>query len=127
MTILIDSHALIWFLDGDAQLSANALAALNNNQYDKYVSKATLWEMAIKINLGKLKISKPLSDLPAFMAAQDFQLYSFSFNHILKVSALPLIHRDPFDRMLIAQALSDNLTVVTKDPNFSLYGVDVLW
>ena len=102
MNLLIDSHALIWFLNGDAQLSQRADSAIRNPQNNCYVSKASLWEIAIKINLGKLHLNRPFPDMPNFMATNNFQLLLTTFDHILSVSNMPLYHRDPFDRMLIA-------------------------
>jgi len=127
MKILIDTHAVIWFRNGDPQLSANALAALTNSQFEKRISIVALWEIAIKVRLGKLKLSRPLTDLPAFMATHNFQLFDLNFQHILRVSTIALFHRDPFDRMLISQALVENFIVVTKDPNFPAYGVTTIW
>ncbi len=127
MRYLIDSHALIWFLNGDNQLSANALAILSNSDLDKYVSIAALWEIGIKINLGRLHLSCPFTDLPAFLAAHDFRLLPTNFQHILSACFLPPHHADPFDRMMIGQALCENITVITRDPSFPPYGVATAW
>ncbi|MFZ4783765.1 MAG: type II toxin-antitoxin system VapC family toxin, partial [Armatimonadaceae bacterium] len=87
----------------------------------------TIWEMAIKINLGKLDIKKPLSDLPGFLAVNAFEWLPLTFEHSSAYLDLPLHHRDPFDRMLIAQATVEGLTIATRDPHFLDYGVSVLW
>ena len=127
MQLLLDSHALIWFLRGDFELSAPARQAMTDTGNHKIVSLASIWEIAIKVNLGKIHFDFPFSDFYDLLAKNNFALVSFNFGHVLKVSALQHFHRDPFDRMLIAQALTENLTVVTKDPNFPLYGVSTIW
>ncbi len=127
MALLLDTHTLIWYLGGDAQLSAAAKLQLENQLERRCVSAVSIWEMAIKINLGKLDIKRPLSDLPNFLTANAFEWIPLTFEHSLAYSGLPLLHRDPFDRMLIAQALVEGLTIVTRDPHFPDYGVEVLW
>jgi len=83
--------------------------------------------MAVKINLGKLNIKKPFSDLPALLKTNAFEWLPLSFEHIQEYINLPLHHRDPFDRMLIAQALTEGLGIVTRDPHFPDYGVPIVW
>lgn len=127
MALLLDTHTLIWYLEGDAQLSDTAKKRLSDQSERRCVSAVSIWEMAIKINLGRLEIKKPLSDLPNFLSANDFEWLPLSFDHSLAYLSLPLHHRDPFDRMLIAQASAEGLTIVTRDPHFTAYGVPVLW
>lgn len=127
MALLLDTHALIWYLEGDTQLSSTAKHQLDNQATRRLVSSVSIWEMAIKINLGKLNIKKPFSDLPNLLKTNAFEWLPLSFEHIQAYLNLPLHHRDPFDRMLIAQALTEGLDIVTRDPHFPDYGVSIVW
>ena len=127
MALLLDTHALIWYLEGDAQLSDTAKRQLDNQSERRCVSAVCIWEMAIKINVGKLEIKKPLAELPNFLSANAFEWLPLTFEHSLAYLNLPLHHRDPFDRMLIAQASVEGLTIVTRDPHFADYGMPLLW
>ena len=128
MRLLLDSHALLWFCEGSTLLSAAARAAIEDGQNERLVSHATAWEVAIKINLGKLKLTIPYEDFfPGALLANGFRELPPDFRHYRELLTLPLHHRDPFDRLLVAQAKAEGLTVVTSDPQFSTYGVAVLW
>ena len=127
MHLLLDTHALIWFLNGDKQLSSIARTAIEKNDGINYVSVASLWEIAIKISLNKLESKKPFAELESQLSKNGFQLLPVMFPHFIRVSELTFHHRDPFDRLIIAQALSDNLKVVTKDKLFSSYKVKCIW
>lgn len=127
MRLLLDSHALIWYLKGDTSLSDAARTAMEDDENHRYISAASFWEIAIKVSLGKIQLDYPFPALKKLAMDLGFQILPIEFEHTIQVAALPLHHRDPFDRMLVAQALTENLTVVTKDPNFMLYGVEVLW
>ena len=127
MALLPDTHTLIWYLEGDAQLSGTAKQRLDNQATRRFVSAVSIWEMAVKINLGKLNIKKPFSDLPDLLKTNAFEWLPLSFEHSQAYINLPLHHRDPFDRMLIAQASVEDLTIVTRDPHFPEYGVPILW
>ena len=92
------------------------------------MSHATAWELAIKISIGKLKLPVPFEDFfPAVVLANGFQVLATDFHHYRELLALPFHHRDPFDRLLIAQAKAEGLTVITSDSQFRAYGVPVLW
>jgi PIN domain nuclease of toxin-antitoxin system len=125
--ILLDTHSLIWFLEGDEKVSKVAVSAIENNPGPTYVSMATLWEIAIKINIGKLEIKTALDQLPDFLLVNGFELLPLTIEHCLFYQKLPLHHRDPFDRLLIAQAATGNLTILTKDTHFEAYSVPILW
>src|SRR5207248_4789309 len=108
MTLLLDAHALLWFLWDDPQLSANARALIMVPAHRKLVSVATCWEIAIKAGIGKLRLGEPACTfLAREIATNHFDLLSISFDHAAAVETLPFHHRDPFDRLLVAQALSD--------------------
>ena len=128
MRLLLDTHTLLWFLDGDASLSSRARGAIEDEGHEKFVSHASGWEVAIKVSLGKLKLQIPYEDLfPGAVLANGFAILTPRFEHYRAVIGLPWHHRDPFDRLLIAEAQSEGLIVVSKDPHFSAYGVSMLW
>ncbi|MCB0522220.1 MAG: type II toxin-antitoxin system VapC family toxin [Saprospiraceae bacterium] len=127
MDFLIDSHALIWYLNGDAQLSVNAHSTISNQNNRRWISPASIWEIAIKVNLGKLNLNRPLPDIQVSLSTDGFLWLPIEFKHAIQAGNLPPHHRDPFDRMLIAQALAEGMAIVTKDPGFPIYGVKTLW
>lgn len=121
---LVDTHALLWWLADDASLSAGARHALADPGQDALVSTASIWEIAIKRALGKLTAP---DDLPDLIVAAGFDLLAVTAAHAWQVRDLPLHHRDPFDRLLVAQALVEDVPVVTSDARFADYGVPVCW
>ncbi|TXK49234.1 type II toxin-antitoxin system VapC family toxin [Pontibacter qinzhouensis] len=125
-SFLLDTHALIWFLNGDKQLSKTARTAIEEESNDKYISVASLWEMAIKISLRKLELAA-FSDLANMIAENGFEILPITFEHALKVAKLDFIHGDPFDRILIAQCIVDHLAIISKDCNIAKYPIEVLW
>lgn len=128
MRLLLDTHALIWWLENDPQLSRPARAAISAANAQVLVSTASAWECAIKAPTGKLPQAAPL--LAAFrliLQREGFDLLDMSLDHILAAGALPQFHGDPFDRMLIAQALAEGLAFVSKDKELDRYGVKRLW
>jgi PIN domain nuclease of toxin-antitoxin system len=128
MELLIDTHTLLWFAEGDNQrLSITARQALENAMNSKYVSIASFWEIGIKLSTGKLELQRGLSSLIDFVKKANFQILPIEFNHIEIVKNLPFIHRDPFDRMLVAQAEHDDLSLVTVDKNIKKYPIKTIW
>lgn len=127
MILLIDTHALIWFLNGDKAISQEGKKAIENPKYEKCVSMASIWEIAVKMSLGKLQFAKGLIGLAQLIEHNGFKLLPVTFDHALKVASLKFIHRDPFDRMLVAQAITDKLVIVTKDTNIQQYKVKTIW
>ena len=127
MKILLDTHTFLWFLGGDNELSAQARTLIENPEHEKYVSIATFWEIAIKNSLGKLTIEAPFAELKTEVIKNSFHILPITFEDILQLNTLPFHHRDPFDRIIISQAKENNLTLVSRDNNFDLYGVYVLW
>jgi PIN domain nuclease of toxin-antitoxin system len=122
--LLVDTHALLWWLIDDAGLSPTAREALSDPATDVLVSTASVWEIAIKRALGKL--SAP-DDLPEHIEAQGFGWLPVEAEHAWQVRDLPPHHRDPFDRLLVAQALVERIPVVSADASFAAYGVDTRW
>jgi PIN domain nuclease of toxin-antitoxin system len=127
MRYLLDTHTLIWFLEGDNRLSVAANDIISNADTDIYVSIVSLWEMAIKISLGKLQLSQSLEQVIDKLGQQNITLFSVYPTHVLTVLNLPFEHRDPFDRLLIAQALVEDMTFISNEALFLRYGVDRVW
>ncbi|MFK7908127.1 MAG: type II toxin-antitoxin system VapC family toxin [Chitinophagales bacterium] len=127
MNLLIDTHALIWYIEGNRELSSKAIEAIDNERNQIFVSKASLWEMAIKLSLNKLTISIDFSDLESFLLRCNFLILDFDFPHLKTLMTLPYHHRDPFDRLIIAQAITENLDVITRDNYFKYYPVRLYW
>ncbi len=122
MKLLVDTHVVIWWLTDDATLSDDIKAKLDHEP-DVFLSAATVWEVAIKQAIGKLK--EP-ADLPERVRDSGFRELPITSRHVLAAGRLPLIHRDPLDRMLVAQARCEDLTLVTRDPEILRYDVSLL-
>lgn len=122
--LLVDTHALLWWLTDDVALSPTAREVLADPQNEPLVSTASLWEIAIKRTLGKLTAP---DDLPDRIVAEGFSWLLISPVHAWQVSELPRHHRDPFDRLLVAQALCERVPIITADARFNAYGIQVLW
>jgi PIN domain nuclease of toxin-antitoxin system len=128
LDLLLDTHALLWWLAGDAALSMPARTAIEDTDNNVFVSAASAWEIATKFRLGKLPgASIAASDLAGVVAAQGFLRLPISFAHGQAAGALPGPHKDPFDRMLMAQAMLDNMVLVSNEQRFDAYGVRRLW
>ena len=128
MKLLIDTHALIWFLEDDPKLSATARAVVEDAANERWVSMASGWEMAIKSQIGKLKLPLAFEGLfPGALESLGFSILPIQAGHLHRYHALPLHHRDPFDRLLVAQALVDGFTIVGDDAAFDEYGVARVW
>ncbi|MCE7040611.1 type II toxin-antitoxin system VapC family toxin [Dyadobacter sp. CY312] len=127
MNFLLDTHAFLWFINGDAELSKEARDIIENSENTKFISIATFWEIAIKINIGKLQLDMPFQELEYHASINGFRLLPITFRHTNKIINLPLHHKDPFDRIIIAQASCDNLSIIGKDPYFQDYDVNMSW
>ena len=127
MKLLLDTHAFIWFINGDGRLSTNAKKEILKSSNKKFISMASIWEMAIKTSLGKLRIHYPFKEIFNQIEENGFETLSTIFHHTLLVSQLEFHHRDPFDRLLIAQAIFENMKIISKDENFHKYQVKMIW
>ncbi|MBZ5511858.1 MAG: type II toxin-antitoxin system VapC family toxin [Acidobacteriia bacterium] len=127
MKALLDTHALLWWLSDDPALSARARRAITAADNEIFVSAASAWEMAIKNKRGKLDIQNLLDRLPQEIEEEGFLVLPISIEHGLRAGALPEHHRDPFDRMLIAQAQAEQLPIVSNDTVFDSYGIKRIW
>jgi PIN domain nuclease of toxin-antitoxin system len=126
--LLLDTHALIWWLAGDETLSVAAREAIGEAGNDVFVSAASAWEIATKHRLGKLAGVEPIvADIDGVIAEQGFEGLAISLRHGQVAGMLPGPHRDPFDRMLIAQAMLERLVLVSNEAPFDAYGVARLW
>jgi PIN domain nuclease of toxin-antitoxin system len=121
MRYLLDTHTFIWAMEGNPRLSIHAQQVIQSANDQIWVSMATFWEMAIKINLGKMTLQQPLSDVIQEAKRQKMQILPIYEAHVLAIETFPLHHRDPFDRMLIAQAAQENLAVLGCDVAFDAY------
>lgn len=128
MNLLLDTHTFLWFIDGSARLSPSARELIEDQGNAKLVSSASLWEMGLKISLGRLELAQPFEELiPAQMRMNGFGLLPLRVPHIAKIISLPFHHRDPFDRLLVGQCLVEGLSLVRADPAFDKYSVHRLW
>lgn len=126
--LLLDTHTLLWWVTGDPQLSAGARAAIGDGAAAVFVSAASAWEIATKVRLGKLADPHGVTDsMAAHLRAQGFLELPITVEHGRRAGRLPGPHKDPFDRMLIAQAQADGLAVVSNEEPFDAYGVVRIW
>jgi PIN domain nuclease of toxin-antitoxin system len=128
VNLLLDAHALLWFLNDDPQLVPNAKALIEDPANRKLVSIATCWEIAIKVGLKKLDLGESaITFLPRELSVNKFDLFGIELSHATYVETLPMHHKDPFDRLLIAQSLLETIPIVSGDVLFDPYGVTRLW
>jgi PIN domain nuclease of toxin-antitoxin system len=128
MKLLLDSHTVIWFVEGDPRLGSNARKLIEDSSNEKWMSLASVWEIAIKIHIGKLSLGIPLPNyLSMQVAANGIRLLPISLPHILQTLQLPLHHRDPFDRLLVAQSLIEAMPLVSVDAVMDSYGCTRYW
>lgn len=128
MRVLLDTHVFLWWIEGDAGLSRKANRTIADPTNECLLSLASCWEMATKISLGKLKLPGVMERfIPEQLAVNAFRQLDIEFKHVARVAALPFHHKDPFDRLLVAQALEERLPIVSADRVFRRYGVQRVW
>jgi PIN domain nuclease of toxin-antitoxin system len=128
MKVLVDTNTLLWDLLDDHRSSRLAKQMLKSDEHELFFSLVSLWEFSIKIKTGKLNaVGSSVAYLRAEMEQYRMQLLPIRYEHILQLEALPIYHSDPFDRLLIAQAITESLPILTHDEKFSLYPVKVIW
>jgi PIN domain nuclease of toxin-antitoxin system len=131
MKILLDTHTLLWFIEGDSQLSQKAKKLIEDSENRVYVSFISFFEMSIKLKIGKLHLTKSLKEIYQDTLTAGIEIMDLDFNHIETYQSVPLYpdHRDPFDRILIATALHENLPIITIDEKFENYKhiINVIW
>ncbi len=128
MRLLLDTHVLIWFIEDERRLITSVYDQIVDPEVDVLVSIASLWEIAIKTSIGKLTLREPFETLiPRQLAAEQIDVLPISMPHLAALRTLPHHHRDPFDRLIIAQAMAEGVAVVTADHAFAAYDVAVVW
>jgi PIN domain nuclease of toxin-antitoxin system len=128
MRLLLDTHTFLWFFVGDNTLSQTARTLIEDESTEKFFSIASLWEIAIKVSIGKLTLTAPFDDIfPDQLANNGIDVLSITPAHTSAVTTLPFHHRDPFDRLLIAQAIIEQMELVSTDSAFDDYPVKRLW
>ena len=128
MRVLLDTHAFLWFVLGDVKLSSNARGHIEDPGNEKLVSPASYWEIAIKISLNKYTLSQPYETfMQKGIAENGFTILPIELQHTVALTTLPFHHRDPFDRLIIAQALVEQIPVISGDAAFAEYPVTCIW
>ena len=127
MNILLDTHALIWFITDNDKLPIKTKKIIESKENRCYVSIASLWEMGIKNSIGRLELNINLDDIFSTIEKTGFDILPITTQHILKNSELEFFHQDPFDRIIIAQSIVENIDIITIDKKFSNYNVSLVW
>jgi PIN domain nuclease of toxin-antitoxin system len=128
MRLLVDTHVFLWWIEDAPSLSRKARSAISSSENECLLSLASCWEMAIKLSLGKLRLRGAIERfIPEQLATNAFRQLTIDFRHVAKVAMLPFHHRDPFDRLLAAQAIEEQCAIVSADPVFVKYGVKRVW
>lgn len=127
MQLLLDTHAFLWWAHAPEKLSTPVLEALASVENTLYLSLASVWEMQIKIGLGKLQAHVPIEQLLVEQQSNGLQLLAIEIPHLLLINNLPALHKDPFDRLLLAQAKVENMVLVTADKALQTYGIATFW
>jgi PIN domain nuclease of toxin-antitoxin system len=121
MNYLIDTHILLWYIIGDKRISSDIQAKIENDVNTIFLSNASLWEISIKVSIGKLKLRGSLNDLKNYLNENGFQILEFDFNDLEMMVSLPFLHQDPFDRLIIAQAKAKSFEIITNDSQVQEY------
>ena len=127
MRYLLDTHALIWYFENSSELPQKIKEIISSTENKKYICSMSFWEIAIKLNLGKLKVGFTLSELINDVKSRDFNILQIEDEYLNGLSSLPFIHKDPFDRLLISTALAESLSIITIDENIQKYDVSWIW
>ena len=128
MKYLLDTHAFLWFVTDNDKLSSNARSIIKNSNNEVYFSAASAWEMSIKVRLGRLTIEEELEPfIIKQLSENNFSTLSITIFHSIYTSKLPDIHKDPFDRMIIAQSQVEDMPLISKDKNIEKYKIPVVW
>ncbi len=128
MKVLMDTHALLWAINGDEKLGKEAVKAFNNPETELFFSMAGYWEICIKISLGKLQLARDWERIiEKEMRLNSIKWLQIQKSHLEALVDLPFHHRDPFDRLMVAQSLFENMTMMTKDNEIRKYAISILW
>jgi PIN domain nuclease of toxin-antitoxin system len=127
MDLLLDTHAFLWFITGDTQLPARVVKLIDDADNKCFVSIASIWEIVVKLSLDKLEIKGGFETIEDFLENNDIEILPVDFNHTKMLLKLEHHHRDPFDRMIISQAITEKLIIISRDRFFKAYKVKVIW
>lgn len=127
MRYLLDTHAIIWHYEGSSKITPKVNELINNIDNSFYISAVSLWEIALKLSLGKLTVDFTFNELIDDIESGDFSILQVGNDYLKGLSTLPFIHKDPFDRLLISTAISENLTIITVDENIQKYDAPWIW
>ncbi|MDF0552416.1 type II toxin-antitoxin system VapC family toxin [Kamptonema sp. UHCC 0994] len=128
MRLLLDTHTLIWFFAGDSQLSSIARILIEDEDNNKLLSVASVWEMAIKKSQGNLNFTLPFQEyIEEKLSWEDFNLLNINLDHLNAIVTMPFHHKDPFDRLIVAQAMVEGIPVLSKDSAFDAYSINRIW
>jgi PIN domain nuclease of toxin-antitoxin system len=128
MTALLDTHTLLWFLTGDPRLSVEGRRFIDDPTNRRLVSVISLWEMAIKAGIGRLRLARPFDEMfPSLLDLAGLELLPLEFRHLRAVPTLPLHHRDPFDRALVSIAMAEGIPLVSGDAELGNYPAKLIW
>jgi len=127
MAFLLDTHAFLWFVAGDKQLPESIKSKILNINESCYLSVASLWEITIKSQIGKLKLEISLQELFDYIDRNRIEIIQITYDHLLTLSELPAHHSDPFDRIIVSQAVTENLTLISKDKGLKKYKIKQQW
>jgi len=127
MKYLLDTHVVIWYFEDSVKLSQLAVELINNPENRIYICSISLWEIAIKMHLGKLTLSFTLDEMLNDIKTRDFNILQIENEHLKMLAELPAIHKDPFDRLIASSALAEGLTIITIDENIQRYGAPWIW
>jgi len=126
--LLLDTHAYLWFIAGSDKLPIAARCAIEDTVNRKFISTGTLWEITIKHALGKLTVKSGLQPiLSNCISDNGFEILTIDTSHLLQLHSLPDHHRDPFDRLIVAQASTESMTIITRDPMITTYEIETIW
>src|ERR1017187_5831755 len=127
MDYLLDTHTFLWFINADNKLSSKARNIIENTENAKFISIASFWEIAIKIKIGSLQIKMPFEELKKHVTDNGFNILPITFENTASICNLPNHHKDPFNRIIIVQAIDEKMNIISKDNNFRNYNVKVIW
>ncbi len=127
MALLLDTHAFLWFVSGSLLLPASLRSKIKDINQPCYLSVASLWEITIKQQIGKLKLTISLQDLFGYADRNQIEIIPVTYDHLLVLSKLPRHHNDPFDRLIVSQAISEELTLISRDKELGRYNVKLHW
>lgn len=121
MNYLIDTHVLLWYIVGDKRIDRDVRKIIESGKHNLFISNASLWEISIKVSIGKLKLTGSLVNLKEFLNDKGFSVLQYDFDDLETLLILPFYHQDPFDRLIVAQALTKNMEIISDDPNVKKY------